>query len=448
MYLSFYGLKREPFHITPDPDFLYLSPSHKEAVGAIIYGVKQRKGFIKVTGEPGTGKTTILRSYINEIKGERIHPLYLFVPGLRYKDILRTIVKGMKIETEASSTTDLLSAIHWGLIELYKKGHLLVLIIDEAQQMSVETLEQLRLLANLETTKEKLLQIVLCGQPEFDEMLQIKELRQLRQRIAVRTVINPLNRRESVEYIRHRLRAAGCERDSIFTPAAEQMIVAYANGSPRVINICCDNVLVAGYAKQADTIGWGLVRRVIQDLESDVHKSWIPKRALAGIAAVAALALLFAGGVWYGRGLNTEAAAPIGNVLSGDRVSLEEPAFATTAPLELPIAETPLNLPETATSVIGVELASDDSVAGAMATTTSLTPETSLTHVVWSAEPGQTLEDILRHVHGEATPALIERALTINPGLSAGDPLADDQKVNIPESGVFAATTAEGGTES
>jgi general secretion pathway protein A len=196
MYASFYGLKQEPFNVTPDPEFLFLSPSHKEALGSIIYGVKQRKGFIVVTGEVGVGKTTILRSYLEGVNRKQLKVIYVFNPGLTFGSLLQIIGQELGIDVRTPDVTTLVSRLHLKLIEVYMRGKNVALLIDEAQNVPVETLENLRMLSNLETSKDKLIQIVLIGQPEFETALRREELRQLRQRVAVHCRVSPLSRRE------------------------------------------------------------------------------------------------------------------------------------------------------------------------------------------------------------------------------------------------------------
>ena len=300
MYLSFYQLKCEPFHITPDPAFLFLSDSHKEALALILYGVEKRKGFIAVTGEVGTGKTTVIRSYLqhrrndvatddeisracSEMPPERassstteaarescrpkLIPIYLFNSAIEFDELVRTILKGLHIDAGNMKVADMVERLHWALIAAYREGHIVALFIDEAQNMPVATLENLRMLSNLETHKQKLLQIVLVGQPELEEKLLLHNLRQLKQRIAIRARIERLTRKESQEYIGHRLAKAALLPGRIFAEKALQYIVLKAQGCPRTLNIICDNVLMAGYGSRERPISYRLARRVVADLE-------------------------------------------------------------------------------------------------------------------------------------------------------------------------------------
>lgn len=297
MYLNHYGLDKVPFHITPDPDFLFPSPSHREALATLIYGARQRKGFIALTGEVGTGKTTLLRSFVKSVEGTHTHVLYFFSPALTFRELLKLIIRGLRIETEEKSTSQLLEAVHWGLIELYKQNRNLVLIIDEAHNMPVKTLERLRMLSNLETSKEKLLQIVLAGQPELEHLLAGKELRQLNQRIAVRARVNQLTQDEAITYIRHRIEVAGGIPDAVISPAAAKLIVRHAKGSPRTINILCDNALLAAYGARMPRVEESIVREVLADMRGDkpAHRRWV----WAAVATASLLAGILSAGALY-----------------------------------------------------------------------------------------------------------------------------------------------------
>ena len=293
MYASFYGLRQEPFNVTPDPEFLFLSPSHKEALGSIIYGVKQRKGFIVVTGEVGVGKTTILRSYLEGVNRKQLKVIYVFNPGLTFTSLLEIIGQELGIDVKNPDVTTLVSRLHLKLIEVYMRGKNVALLIDEAQNVPIETLENLRMLSNLETSKDKLIQIVLIGQPEFETALHREELRQLRQRIAVQCRVSPLSRRESLAYINHRLSRAGMkEGASVFAPGALKKIVKHARGIPRVINILADNALVTGFGYRKKRVPPDIVDEVIFDLNGRQKPRW-RGWVLAPVAALVLLGILF-----------------------------------------------------------------------------------------------------------------------------------------------------------
>lgn len=290
MYLEFYGLRKEAFHITPDPDMFYLSPSHKEALAAVVYGVDKGLGFVMYTGEVGTGKTTVLRAYLEQIRRTRIRPIYLFNPDLTFESLLRQLLHELGIDARGRSERWMLHYLMRALVQELGKNRRVVLIIDEAQHMPAHTLEKLRLFSNIETMDEKLLQIVLVGQPELDIKLNAYSMRQLKQRIAVRATIRPLTREESIDYIRHRIARAGSDVDRIMTRWAVRSIVRAARGYPRSINILCDNVLVSGFGAQQRPVGARIARTIIADLRGRSRRgwfSWVPRLA-AGLAIGAA----------------------------------------------------------------------------------------------------------------------------------------------------------------
>lgn len=279
MYLEFFSLKKKPFHVTPDPDFIYLSESHKEALASIIYGTEQKKGFIAITGAVGVGKTTILRLYLAQLQENpdgHVKTICILNPNLSFKDLLKSIYQEMEIEPGDEDVAGMVNHLHHVLIEEYGKGNNVVLVIDEAQNTPVETLENLRMLSNLETTTDKLIQIVLIGQSELDELLGRHELRQLKQRIAVRATIQPLSARESREYIAYRLTKAGSKEGSVFAERAIRKIVKEAQGVPRNINVICDNSLITGFGYQKNPVTLKIVEEVCADLKGRpaARSSW------------------------------------------------------------------------------------------------------------------------------------------------------------------------------
>src|SRR2546428_139011 len=232
MYLSFYGLREAPFAPTPDPKFLFQSPRHREALAQLIYGVRERKGFIVLTGEIGTGKTTLLRTLLERL--DATTPVaYVHNSALGIEGLLEYILQDWGVKSTASTHAQRLFELNEFLIDQPRKGGSPVLVIDEAQNLSVETLEAVRLLSNFETTSQKLMQILLVGQPELRDKLNVPELRQLKQRIGLRCHIGPLSPEETRLYIRHRLRIAGAADAGIFTDAAIQRITEYSEGTPR-----------------------------------------------------------------------------------------------------------------------------------------------------------------------------------------------------------------------
>ncbi len=290
MYLNFYNLRKQPFHITPDPEFLYLSPSHKEALAAIIYGIEEKKGFVAIVGAVGVGKTTILRSYLEKADRKRLKIIYVFNPRLTFEGLLRTIYQELELPVESSDAVEMTNRLYEVLIEEYRRGNTIVLVVDEAQNMPVDTLENLRMLSNLETSKDKLIQIVLVGQPEFEEELQQHRLRQLRQRLAIRSTILPLTEHESREYIGYRLEKAGVSPSTVFTPGALKAIVKKAKGVPRIMNVLCDNALITGFGYRKKPVTRGVAREIIRDFEGlkwpSAGRWWFPALSALTVALI------------------------------------------------------------------------------------------------------------------------------------------------------------------
>ena len=263
MYSRFYGFTTEPFQNTPDLDFLFLSPNHKEALACIEYGIRQRKGFIAITGEVGVGKTIILRSYLTKVDANKQKTIYILNPRVSFDSVLTTILNELSAEPVAGLPTQKLNQLHEVLIAEYRNDHTVVLIIDEAQNIPIETLESIRMLSNLETAKEKLIQMILVGQPELDALLNRYELRQVRERIVLRVRIAPLTKTESEDYIDHRLGLVRGEPRAVFSKQALDRIVKSANGIPRRLNILCDAVLITGFEYRQAIISGRIAKEAI-----------------------------------------------------------------------------------------------------------------------------------------------------------------------------------------
>jgi general secretion pathway protein A len=265
MYTSHFGLREKPFSLTPDPRFLFLSSSHREALAHVLYGVEQGEGFMAVTGEVGTGKTTLCRTLLERL-GAETEVAFLFDPLLTPDELLRAVCAEFGLRISERSRAELSDALNRFLLDAHRDGRRVLLIVDEAQNLPVETLEQIRLLSNLETSTAKLIQIILFGQPELDEMLERPELRQLRQRITVRWRLDALARGEARDYVRHRIRvAAGGERE-LFTQSALREIDRRAHGIPRLVNLLADRALLAGYAEGASLVDRPQVDRAAREI--------------------------------------------------------------------------------------------------------------------------------------------------------------------------------------
>jgi len=266
MYLSFYGLTEKPFNATPDPKFLYMSPGHREALAQLVYGTQERKGFIVLTGKVGTGKTTLLHALCQRLNGQSAVS-FVVNSTLPFDQLLEYVLEDLGITKVGESRAQRLIALNNFLIEQERAGQNTVLIVDEAQNLDPVTLEHIRLLSNFETPKSKLLQILLVGQPELKSRLNLPELRQLKQRIALRCQIPALTLEETRSYIRTRLRIAGARDLGLFLDSAVDQISAYSGGIPRLINTVCDHCLLFGYADQKRRIDRHVVSKAIKYLE-------------------------------------------------------------------------------------------------------------------------------------------------------------------------------------
>jgi general secretion pathway protein A len=266
MYLTFYGLTEKPFNATPDPRFLYMSPAHREALAQLQYGVQEQKGFLVLTGQVGTGKTTLLHTLRQRLNGQTAIS-FVVHSTLPFDGILEYVLEDLGIAKGGESRAQRLIALNHFLIERERTGQSTVLVLDEAQNLDPATLEQVRLLSNFESSTSKLLQILLVGQPELKARLQLPELKQLKQRIGLRCQIPPLNRQETREYIRTRLRIAGARDVGMFSDAAVDGITEYSGGIPRLINMVCDHCLLFGYADQKRRIDRQTVSQAIDYLE-------------------------------------------------------------------------------------------------------------------------------------------------------------------------------------
>jgi type II secretory pathway predicted ATPase ExeA len=278
MYLTFYGLREKPFNATPDPKFLYMSPGHREALSQLVYGTQERKGFIVLTGKVGTGKTTLLHALCQRLNGQCAIS-FVVNSGLRFDELLEYVLEDLGVTKAGESRAQRLMALNTFLIERERIGQNTVLIIDEAQNLDVATLEQVRLLSNFETPTSKLLQILLVGQPELKTHLNLPELRQLKQRVGLRCQIQPLTPEATRSYIRTRLRIAGGQDLSLFSDAAIDRISNYSGGIPRLINIVCDHCLLFGYAEQQRRIDRQIVTRAIEYLEDGTRATMQDKPA-------------------------------------------------------------------------------------------------------------------------------------------------------------------------
>jgi general secretion pathway protein A len=295
MYTAHFGLNAAPFSITPDPHYLYLSVRHREALAHLLYGVNEGPGFVLLTGEVGTGKTTLCRSLIEQLP-DTVDVALLLNPRLTPVELLAALFDELRISYDSQYTLkDFLDTLNSYLLTAHAVGRRTVLIIDEAQNLSADVLEQVRLLTNLETSSHKLLQIILVGQPELNRLLKRNNLRQLAQRITARYHLLPLSAKDTQAYINHRLAISGA-KNPLFTDAAMRLVYRYSKGVPRLINIICDRALLGGYVKNAERIDTHTVRKGVQEVRGENIKRYSPVGWLTGVLAT----VLFVGALlWW-----------------------------------------------------------------------------------------------------------------------------------------------------
>jgi general secretion pathway protein A len=291
MYTTYFGFREKPFTLTPNPRFIFLSRNHKEAFAHLLYGINNHYGFIELIGEVGTGKTTALRTLLGQLQEEQYRCALIFNPGATGTELLRSINQEFGIDSGSNYTSELLAALNTFLLAENRAGKTVVLVIDEAQNLQPEVLEQVRLISNLETENDKLIQIVLAGQPELEHLLERPELRQLDQRIAVRYKLTAMTEDETRAYIRHRMEVAGETGGVAFSRAAQKLIYFYTRGIPRMINILCDRSLLVAYGDERRTISAAIVARAIWE---NLHagRSRRLSLVLAGITALLAVVVL------------------------------------------------------------------------------------------------------------------------------------------------------------
>ncbi len=341
MYTAFYGLREKPFSLTPDPRFLFLSASHREALAHVLYGIEQGEGFIALTGEVGTGKTTLCRTLLQKLSDET-EVAFVFNPTLTGVELLRVISSEFGLPVEGCARADLDNQLNQFLLDTNRAGRRALLIVDEAQNLAPATLEEIRLLSNLETSTSKLLQILLFGQPELDEMLDSRELRQLRQRITVRWALEPLSASETGEYIRHRLRIAAQRDCDLFDARAIRTIRRRSNGIPRLINVLCDRALLIGYADRQTRLGKSAIDKAAEEIMRVRGRTGWPRVLFpAVLIAVSLAALAWLGFGWINKPPAVSAAPP--SVRRPDSVAFEPPD--STAAIKEQVPNAPEVLP-------------------------------------------------------------------------------------------------------
>ncbi len=346
MYAAHFGLRDNPFAITPDPGFLFLSPQHQEALAHLLYGTGEDGGFVALTGEVGTGKTTLIRALLEQRLND-VDVALCLNPRLTVLELLGVICDELNVDYPRDSPTlkPLLDALNAHLLDAHARGRRTVLIIDEAQNLDRSVLEQVRLLTNLETRRHKLLRIILAGQPELGRLLAREDLRQLNQRITARYHLPPLSRKETAAYIIHRLRVAG-GRDGLFTPAALRAAYRLSRGIPRLINILCDRALLGAYSLGRTRVDAAILRRAAREtLPAPAVRRlrfWLPAAALVGTAALA-----------LGLQLPRPAPTPAPEAPAVETPAVEAPAVAAPA-VAAPAVEAPATTPQEPTDPLAV----------------------------------------------------------------------------------------------
>ncbi|MDD2271178.1 MAG: AAA family ATPase [Desulfuromonadaceae bacterium] len=268
MYCDFFGFSEKPFTITPNPHFVFLSSIHREAFARLLYGVDSHAGFITLTGEVGTGKTTMLRTLLAQLEPEKYTSALIFNPCVSGEHLLSGICREFGVEAEEKSRSGYLDVLNRFLLEQNTAGRTVVLVIDEAQNLEPEVLEQVRLISNLETARDKLIQIILAGQPELNDVLRRHDLRQLNQRITVRSRLTVMKIDDVAKYINHRLKLSGSHIPGIFSPAAIKRIYRFSCGNPRLINVACEQALVMAWTLETRSVSSSMAAEVIAELKS------------------------------------------------------------------------------------------------------------------------------------------------------------------------------------
>jgi len=269
MYSEFFGFSEKPFTITPNPQFIYLSGNHREAFAHLLYGIDSHAGFIAMTGEVGTGKTTVLRTLLTQLDPEKYRSALIFNPCLSGEQLLASICREFGVVADERNSFGYLEALNLFLVEQHSAGRTVVLVVDEAQNLMPEVLEQVRMISNLETERDKLIQIILAGQHELNGILARHDLRQLNQRITVRCHLTPMGTIDTGDYIRHRLKVSGCRIPGLFSAGAIRHIYRFSRGVPRLINVICEQALVMAWTQESGTVTSAVTRKIIKESRPD-----------------------------------------------------------------------------------------------------------------------------------------------------------------------------------
>lgn len=452
MYTDFYNLRECPFHVTPNPAFLYLSPSHQEALATIIYGVEQGKGFIVLMGEVGLGKTTLLQAFMKDRDRSQEKIIYLYNSHITFMGLLRTLARELDLEAGGDEPQAFLDPIYQALIREYAQGNNVVLLIDEAQGMPMETLEGLRMISNLETATEKLIQIVLVGQPELKNTLDQILLRQLKQRIAVQAILSPLTRQESLEYIQFRIKLAGGRAETIFSRQALDKIICQAKGTPRSINILCDNGLITGFGYRQKPVSVQVINEVIKDLcgcKIPLFPRWVPALLSVFFILLSAWGLSVyyhphsPGAMVFNPASHSENSVSTTVAATSPAAASPHPPSATSIPpavTAIPVTGAPMPV---ATASGEAHQAPTDQEIGPPATVeTPTASESQLTKpgentkrflVAKTVQTGDTLSRLTLEAYGVSNPILWNLVRKYNPRIKADLKIRIGEKILFPE---------------
>jgi len=449
MYNEFYGFSEKPFEVTPNPKFLYFTSSHREALDTMMKGIKNRWGFVCITGEVGTGKTTLIHSLLNRLD-EKVKTVFIFHTLITFKELLTNILLELDLEVMEKSKEALLKHLVQYLLHKLGKDETLAVIIDEAQNLSKEVMGEMGKLSELEPQIAVRLQIVFVGQPEFEDILNLPGLRQLNQRIGIRRKINALTEEESKEYIEHRLKLVGSSSSETFTPKAISMIISYAQGIPRVINILCDNAFLIGYGLSRKKVDTDIIREVIESMEGPVPRQAIPTRIGKAIKEFrltplkkhlapkriffVLLCLLCLGGLVFlihgfsQRGfLNTRSIESIQNL----RVPTE-PSSISPSPraVEEQASKVDMTIPP-----IKRELSPVESPKQVLSPpTSSMAPKTKdISEEVIEVQKGQNISFLAQKYYRIVNATLIDLILDFNPEITNAHLITVNQKIKIPK---------------
>jgi type II secretory pathway predicted ATPase ExeA len=439
MYERHFGFTENPFRLTPDPHYLYLSEGHKEALASLIWGVQARTGFVAVLGEAGTGKTTLLRHLLGRID-QTVKTVNILNTNVAFEEMLDFVLRDLGIECAGPSKTEALEAFNHFVHAEFDAGRNVVILVDEAQNLSATALEELRLLSNFETTKVKLVQIILAGQPRLSAMLANSELQQIRQRLSLVCALDPLTPRDTAAYIAHRLRVAGYRGKRLFTKRAAFAVWKHSHGIPRLINVICGNALIATYGAGRMRIGSRLVRAIATDLERAL-KVTLPRQPpprwrwrmaaaltliLAGLGVEPLLSQHFTT-IWRAPSQLTYESS---SVPRNSRLAPAESIVDGASPVLLRTQDTSLDSPPARSPTRDYDSLLLQLLRARVPEPLIRDPVPQLKRL--TVRPGDTLSSMATSVYGEASPLVLDLVMHANPELKSLDRISVGQQLVFP----------------